>query len=337
VAGSYDAYIKASAQAAAAYGKQFQLRFAPEMNGSWAPWEGSVNGNTPALYVAAWRHVVSIFRAAGATNVQWVWSPNNGPTSTIASYYPGDSWVDVIGIDGYNWGSSLGSWQSFTQVFGPAYAVVTSLSAVKPIQISETASAETGGDKPAWITSAFLSEIPTSFPRLIAVIWFDENKETNWSIDSSTAALAAYRQIVASSLWGGQSWAGETDTSSTTTTMTITSSAPTTTSPADPSPTTTTVTSMSLSTPSVSVSNYGRSSVSLGWRAVSGAAGYTVEVSTSSSFSVPTDVDAGGTTATVTGLQSATVYWFRLRATAGSASSSWSSPVSVTTTGKPHR
>ena len=160
VAGAHDGYLQASAQAAAAYGKQFQLRFAPEMNGSWAPWEGSVNGNTPALYVAAWQHVVSIFRAAGATNVRWVWSPNNGPTSTIPSYYPGDAWVDYIGIDGYNWGSSLGSWQSFSQVFGPASAVVTSLSAVKPIQISEMASAETGGNKAAWITSGIPERDP---------------------------------------------------------------------------------------------------------------------------------------------------------------------------------
>lgn len=200
--GAHDAYIQASAAAAAAYGKPFQLRFAPEMNGSWAPWEGAINGNTPAEYVAAWQHVVSLFRAAGATNVTWVWAPNNGPTGTIASYYPGDSWVDVLGIDGYNWGSA-DVWQTFTQVFGAAYDIVTSLNATKPVVIAETASNQAGGDKAAWITSAYLTEIPTRFPRVTGVIWFDVNKEVDWRIDSSLASLAAYQAVAASSSWGG--------------------------------------------------------------------------------------------------------------------------------------
>jgi hypothetical protein len=332
--GSHDAYLQASAQAAAAYGKQFQLRFAPEMNGSWAPWEGSVNGNTPQLYVAAWQRVVSIFRAAGARNVQWVWAPNNGPTGTIASYYPGDSYVDFIGLDGYNWGSSLGQWQTFTQVFGPSYAIVTSLSATKPIEITETASAETGGVKSSWITSAFLNEIPASFPRVVAVIWFDENKETDWRVDSSLTSLAAYQQVAASSLWGDRSWAPATTTNSSTTTGSTTTTSSTTTTAPLLAPSSTTV---GLATPSLSLSSYGRMSASFSWTAVSGATGYTIEMATDSAFSAPADLNVSGTAATVTGLQSATGYWFRLRATAGSLSSAWSSLLSLTTTGKPHK
>src|SRR5262249_17538965 len=70
-AGVYDSWYIAGAQAAASYGQPLYLRFAPEMNGAWAPWEGSVNGNTPLGYVAAWRHVHSIFVTYGATNVKW--------------------------------------------------------------------------------------------------------------------------------------------------------------------------------------------------------------------------------------------------------------------------
>jgi hypothetical protein len=293
--GSHDAYIQASAQAAAAYGKPFQIRFAPEMNGSWAPWEGSVNGNTPAAYVAAWQHAVSIFRSAGATNVSWVWAPNCGPTSTISSYYPGDSWVDVIGLDGYNWGSSLGKWQSFTEVFGGSYDIVTALSATKPVVITETASADAGGDKAAWITSAYQTEIPTRFPRVSAVIWFDVNKETDWRVDSSASALAAYKSVVGSSAWGGQSI---------------------------------------LAVPSLRVSSYGRTSVSLGWQAVPLATGYIIEVATDPSFSSPREVAVTGTAVTIGGLQSATRYWFRIRATTASSVSDWSLPLTATTTGK---
>jgi hypothetical protein len=278
------------------------------MNGSWAPWEGSINGNTPAAYVAAWQHVVSIFRSAGATNVSWVWAPNCGPTSTISSYYPGDSWVDVIGLDGYNWGSSLGKWQSFTDVFGASYDIVTALSATKPVVITETASAEAGGDKAAWITSAYQTEIPTRFPRISAVIWFDVNKETDWRVDSSASALAAYKSVVGSSVWGGQS---STTTTSTTTTI--------------------------LAVPSLWVSSYGRTFVSLGWQAVPLATGYQIEVATDPSFSSPLDVAVTGTAVKIGGLKSATEYVFRIRAADASSVFDWSLPLTATTTGKPRK
>ena len=297
--GAHDAFIQASAAAAAAYGKPFQLRFAPEMNGSWAPWEGTINGNTPAGYVAAWQHVVSIFRAAGATNVTWVWAPNNGPTGTIAAYYPGDSWVDVLGLDGYNWGSA-DVWQTFTQVFGTAYDIVTSLNATKPVMITETASAEAGGDKAAWITSAYLTEIPTRFPRVTAVIWFDVNKEVDWRVDSSSASLAAYQSVVASPSWGG------------------------TLPPA-------------LAVPTLSIIGKTRSSISLTWQAVPLATGYTLERATNPAFSSPTDVTTSGTSITVSGLASGKTYWFRIRATNAAAASDWSAAVQETTSRKHKR
>ena len=76
-AGAYDAYIRASASAAAAYGKPFQIRFAHEMNAGWTSWGAGVNSNTGNQYVTAWRRVVAIFRARGATNVSWVWAPTS--------------------------------------------------------------------------------------------------------------------------------------------------------------------------------------------------------------------------------------------------------------------
>src|SRR5262249_53059913 len=75
-AGNFDAYIHQWARDAAAWGHPMYLRFAHEMNANWYPWCASVNGNTAAEYVAAWRRVVGIFRAEGATNVRFVWSPN---------------------------------------------------------------------------------------------------------------------------------------------------------------------------------------------------------------------------------------------------------------------
>jgi beta-mannanase len=203
VRGDFDAWFAAGADAARAWGKPFYLRFAPEMNGRWAPWEAGVNGNTPQDYVDAWRHVHAIFVGHGATNVRWVWSPNvvGGSAVDFTPYYPGSDVVDVLGLDGYNWGS-LDVWQSYSQVFGASYDALARLDPVKTVMIAETASAETGGDKAAWITSAFTREIPQRTPRVKVVVWFDVNKETDWRVESSTRSLDAYRTVAKSTAWG---------------------------------------------------------------------------------------------------------------------------------------
>jgi hypothetical protein len=199
-AGDFDKYVDGWAAALAAYGGPVWLRFAHEMNGNWYPWSAAANGNAPADYVAAWRHVHGRFTAAGATNVRWVWSPNvefDG-SAPLPGIYPGDDVVDWVGIDGYNWGTtqSWSSWQDLAGVFGPTYDAVQELT-TKPIMIAETASGEQGGDKAAWIEHALLKELPNRFPAVRAVVWFDENKETDWRFDSSDAAAAAFRRAAA--------------------------------------------------------------------------------------------------------------------------------------------
>jgi Glycosyl hydrolase family 26 len=197
--GSYDSYLRQSAQAAKAWGGELMIRFAHEMNGTWYPWSRS------SSYVSAWRHIVSVFRAEGATNVRWVWAPNVDRTGAMpfSSYFPGEEWVDYVGLDGYNWGATPeNTWQSLEQVFSASYAKITALSA-KPLIITETASSEIGGDKAAWIRTGFMKTIPQQFPRVTGVIWFNKAQEDNWPLTSSEAALNAYRAVVACSLYGG--------------------------------------------------------------------------------------------------------------------------------------
>ncbi len=197
-AGRYDGYVWRAARETAAYKKPVFIRLAPEMNGSWSSWGAGVDGNTPQSFIAMWRHVVSIFRLAGATNARWVWSPNVHGTSAarFQPYYPGDSWVDDVGLDGYNDGSLLGRWRSFSGVFLASYSELASLTA-KPMLIAETASAETGGSKAAWIES-IPAVIASTMPRVRALIWFDRDKETDWRVNSSQGSLTAFRSVVAS-------------------------------------------------------------------------------------------------------------------------------------------
>jgi hypothetical protein len=207
--GNYDPYIRQFAQDSKAYGKPFYLRFAHEMNGDWYPWSPLANGNGGAEeYVAAWRHVHGIFEQEGATNVRWVWNPNATHPNRLsyASLYPGDGYVDWVAIDAYNWGASQpswSSWQTFPEVFGASYEEMDALTD-KPMMVGETGSAEEGGDKADWIRRTFLEDLPSRYPQVRAVVWFHENKETDWRVDSSGASLEAYREVAASPLYRGQ-------------------------------------------------------------------------------------------------------------------------------------
>jgi len=214
--GRYDGYVRRSARAAAAWGKPILLRFAHEMNGSWYPW-GTGHGNTPGAYVAAWRHLVKLFRGAGADNVEWVWSPNvneqggspislpfigSGATHPFPfeRFFPGDRWVDWVGLDGFNWGKG-GKWQSFTEIFGSSYDTLIRLTS-RPIIVAEMASNERVGDKAAWISSALNDEIPR-FRRIRAVVWFDESfNGIAARVGSSSSSLQAFRSAVASPVYG---------------------------------------------------------------------------------------------------------------------------------------
>ena len=202
-AGVYDSYLRSSASLAKQWNRPLEIRLAHEMNltdSGFGP-----NVASPSAFVAAWKHVVDVFRAQGVTNVSWVWSPNvdcNGGCPFDA-YFPGDDYVDVVALDGYNYSSTSGQpWLSFDQVFRNSYDDITALS-TKPVMIAETSSAEAGGDKAAWIRQAFLTDIPAHYPRISSVIWFDRIKETDWRVNSSDSSLAAWRDVVASSLYGG--------------------------------------------------------------------------------------------------------------------------------------
>jgi beta-mannanase len=186
--GSLDATIIARAKGSKALGKKFFLDFAAEMNGDEA-W----SGNNAPLYVSAYRHIHDLFVAAGANNVVWAWCPNvtdtNGGNRTTMHYYPGDAYVDWTGVDGYNWGTRNGGWQTFQQVFQNIYPLLAAKK--KPILIGEMASAEAGGDKGKWI-DGIIPTLRNSFPLIKGVVWFDINKEADWRISSSPGSEAAF-------------------------------------------------------------------------------------------------------------------------------------------------
>lgn len=212
--GTRDAYIRKWAQQIKKWGKPLFIRWGLEMNGNWYPWDGEHSGGAatggfgdpakpdgPERFVAAYRRIHDLFREEGVDNVSWVFAPNiisepNTAWNRIENYYPGKEYVDWLGMDGYNWGNTNGgSWQSFDQVFKGPYATIAALGD-QPVMIAEFASAESGGNKSAWLADAF-AKIKSGYPRMKAVTWFNTNKETDWRVNSSDATLEGFRKAIA--------------------------------------------------------------------------------------------------------------------------------------------
>lgn len=168
------------------------IRFGHEMNGNWYPW-----GNRASDYINAYRYIVDLARANNLRNIQWMWSINaeNVPYSgieNVSNYYPGDSYVDLIGIDGFNFGNStdFGGWKNFGDIFSHPYLYV-SQTYNKPIFISETACSEEGGNKAKWVNNMFNS-LENDYSKVKAVVWFNLLKEADWRINSSNSSTNAF-------------------------------------------------------------------------------------------------------------------------------------------------
>jgi hypothetical protein len=190
--GRSDAYISRFARAVRTLNLPVAISFGHEMNGNWYPW-GS-GQTTAAQFVAAWRHIHNLFVQAGASNVIWVWNPNiiNGlPQVGLRPYWPGDSYVDWVGITGYFPASGP---ETFASLYGPTMAEIKRFTA-KPIIIAET-SVQTG---PSDIQAArSLVAGVKRHPGVLGLIWFDFNKAgVDWQVESRPAVRAAVAADIA--------------------------------------------------------------------------------------------------------------------------------------------
>ncbi|ABM61003.1 glycoside hydrolase family 26 protein [Halorhodospira halophila] len=202
--GAYDAYIRRFARGVKAFPEPVIIRFAHEMNLDRYHWGSTAEDygpSAPTRYRAMFRHVVEIFRDEGAAeharfafnpNAESVPSPDRDPDADWnrpEAYYPGDAYVDVLGMDGYNWGTTRtreehgwdSRFQSFQTIFEPLYRTLRDLAPDKPIYVFETATVTDGGDKAAWIEQAAASAVAWE---LAGLVWFHNDKEENWRLDT---------------------------------------------------------------------------------------------------------------------------------------------------------
>lgn len=268
-AGKWDNYIKQWADQAKAFGHPFMVSFANEVNGQWFPWSGiwygvdkEVPGTDPPPYdgpkyfegayidwwgklgfpkyvapetfKAAYRHVVDLVRARGATNVIWVFHcmnysmpeamGTNYPAAMewnkIGQYYPGSKYVDWIGMSVYGQQYVEDHWSSFEPLLDWPYTEVTEIDPSKPVMLAEWGIGEFPqfGSKSGFIAEAF--QVMKNYPNLKAAIiwnerWQNEPSEnpdgtyqdggySNLRVNSSPASLEAYRNGVGDPYWVGE-------------------------------------------------------------------------------------------------------------------------------------
>ncbi len=194
--GDYDFYVTRWAASAAQYRKPVYLRFAHEMNDPYRyPW-GPQNGNRPADFIAAWKHVHLIFQKMNATNVLWVWSPHIS-MPWFEYYYPGDEWVDWVGTGVLNYGDAApwSRWWTFHQIVEKSYPALVALH--KPIMITEFGTVAGGGDAAQWYAQAF-RDMHDKYGAIRSVVFFNQSHDVtlsstplNWSPLQDAAATRA--------------------------------------------------------------------------------------------------------------------------------------------------
>jgi mannan endo-1,4-beta-mannosidase len=189
--GAVNGYITRFADAVKAAGVPVALSFGHEFNGNWYPW-GTV-GTSPASFVTAWRLIHALFAAAGATNVIWVWNPNviSAGNVPLRSYYPGDSYVDWVGLTGYFPASGP---TTFDQLFGPTMTEIRQFTA-RPFIVVETA-VQSGPCQVSCVKS--LVRGVQRHRDVLGFVWFEFDKAgINWSLQSRPSVRAALAAALA--------------------------------------------------------------------------------------------------------------------------------------------
>ena len=204
LSGKYDEFLRGYAQEVAAFGRPLLFRFNNEMNGDWCAYSAYHSSKDAGLYVESYKYVYRIFAAAGANNALWVWNPHDGSFPDFKwnhslAYYPGDEYVDVVGLTGYNAGTYYKGeqWRGFREIYDPLYAEYDKLFPHKAFMITEFASNSVGGDKVAWITDAMKHMV--DYPRISVAIWWNHCDYDGavpsriYKLDENEATLEAFR------------------------------------------------------------------------------------------------------------------------------------------------
>ncbi len=191
-AGAYDSDIRAYAEQVRSFGCKVLLSFGHEMNGWWYPW--GMPDTRPATFIAAWRHLHDVFAQEHVHNVLWSWDPTHQYSLSTAGkraypaglWFPGNKYVNWIGIDGY-----IGGSQTFSNVFRYQLRDLRRLTS-KPIYLAETGVGDgTGASRQ--VANLFAGIVRW---HLAGLVWFDLNRKNSWSVEGKPAKDRAFRRAL---------------------------------------------------------------------------------------------------------------------------------------------
>lgn len=201
IEGKHDEKIIELAEKLKSLDEPIFIRPINEMNGDWDPWCAWFFGKDTDLYIKAWQHIISLMREHGGDKLQFVWNPHDRSYPDFNwnnphMYYPGDDYVDWVGLTGYNNGTSHPGdiWREFDSIYTPIYNDYLRRYSSKPFMITEFSTNEVGGDKSKWITDGFKS-LAEKYHNIKIAVWFD-GRDGLWEyqIDSSEKAFTAYKE-----------------------------------------------------------------------------------------------------------------------------------------------
>jgi hypothetical protein len=180
IQGAMDEDIRRLASQIKDFGLPILFRLNNEMNSDWTSYCGIVTFSDPEIYKAVWRHIYDVFEAEGVNNCIWVFNPNDNdyPPSNwnnFTRYYPGDGYVQMIGVTGYNTGTYYRhvtgeTWREFDGIYGEIDRKYSQYFNWFPWIITEFGSSSVGGDKVGWIDRMF--ENIGKYENIKVAVWF---------------------------------------------------------------------------------------------------------------------------------------------------------------------
>lgn len=211
--GLLDEQIRTFARGAKAFGHPFLFRLNNEMNSDWVNYSGVAALSDPEIFIENWRRIYRIFEEEGVDNAIWIFNPNAEDCppahwNSYISYYPGNDYVQMIGMTGYNTGEYYKElyhekWRTFDEIYKEPYEKYMKVFSKFPFIITEFASSSIGGDKARWISDMF--ESIKKYDNIKMALWwssadYDMRPETYkqlarpYFLDETDETTAAFRE-----------------------------------------------------------------------------------------------------------------------------------------------
>ncbi len=173
--GRYDSFFAQYAREVKSFGHPVLLRLFNEMNGDWCEYSSYQMSMDTDLVVKLYRYVADFFK--DAPNVIFVWNPNGKSFpdfnwNDAFLHYPGDDYVDVLGLTAYNTGNYYRGeyWHSFEYLYNDIYNRYSAITNM-PLIITEFSCARKGGYKEGWTRDMF-NKI-SQYPRIKLAVWWN--------------------------------------------------------------------------------------------------------------------------------------------------------------------